>query len=128
VKTPVGAPALAAVPCPLPGLARPYLVWPLVLPNPVFSNPLPDPARTPAPCPTLPAPYPLPPCPALPCLAARSQSGPVPVFGIRLSGPVPGLKIRLSGPVPPRQLKRGTVVGRTDKRTQHLGEALPTMS
>jgi hypothetical protein len=33
------------------------------------------------------------------------------------AGPLKCGTVRLSGPVPPRQLKRGTVVGRTDKHT-----------
>jgi hypothetical protein len=122
VKSPVGAPALPAVPCPLPP-GPPCLA----LSGRSFS-------RTPfsrIPCPTLLGPLPparpLPPCPALPCLATYSQSGPVLVFGIRLSGLVPDLGIRLSGPVPLRQLKRGIVVGRTDKR-KHTQPCSPLLA
>ncbi len=59
---------------------------------------------------TDPALPPAPPCPVWP-----------PVFpNPRTCFPNPVFRIRLSGPVPPRQLKRETVVGRTDARTHML--------
>jgi hypothetical protein len=64
----------------------------------------------------LPFPHGPAPCPAL---QDRRTDGPCPAPCPALSGR-PFFRIRLSGPVPPRQLKRGTVVGRTDARTHML--------
>jgi hypothetical protein len=101
-------------PCLARPLIFPYLllfIWPLPCPPVYFSL-----FFTLYLAPALPArPCPLP-CktdgqtdlalpPAPPCLVWP------PVF------PNPVFRIRLSGPVPPRQLKRGTVVGRTDRQT-----------
>ncbi len=64
---------------------------------------------------------PAPPCPVWPPVF------PNPVFRIRLFGPNPVFRIQLFGLVPPRQLKRGTVVGRTDRHLDFKTWSCPSI-